>query len=222
LPYIQNEVGSHSGAQGNRASNPTFTQEEWTRRALQKLHDDDRIVGFTWWDGTNEGLGLTDATWTQEPTQMTECGQAFKSKIDTLSFTASFDSSGSGGSSGRQPYGGTPISLPGRIQTQYFDERGQNTAYYDTTSSNQGGAFRTDEAVDIQTVSDSVTGGSYNVGWIEANEWLGYTVEVATAGEYELRVRVASGGGVGGFHVEVNGSNVTGTVSVGDTGVWQS
>jgi hypothetical protein len=75
--------------------------------------------------------------------------------------------------------------------------------------------------VDIEGCGDA--GGGFNVGWTWAGEWLEYTVEVTTPGTYDLGVRVASGNTGGGtFHVEVDGANVTGAMSVPDTGAWQS
>jgi mannose-6-phosphate isomerase-like protein (cupin superfamily) len=49
-----------------------------------------------------------------------------------------------------------------------------------------------------------------------------YTVLNATVdGIYSLNVRVASLGNAGTFHVEIDGTNVTGTITVNDTGGWQ-
>ena len=49
-----------------------------------------------------------------------------------------------------------------------------------------------------------------------------YSVNVATAGTYTLEARVASSGLGGTFHVEANDVNVSGTMSVPDTGGWQA
>ena len=65
------------------------------------------------------------------------------------------------------------------------------------------------------------TNGGYNVGWIFAGEWLTYSVNVAAAGTYTFEARVASNGVGGTFHVEANGVNVTGPLSVPNTGGWQ-
>jgi hypothetical protein len=47
-------------------------------------------------------------------------------------------------------------------------------------------------------------------------------VNVGTAGPYTLRVRVASRGAGGTFHVESNGIDLTGPLTVPDTGGWQN
>jgi hypothetical protein len=130
-------------------------------------------------------------------------------------FTTS-GTSGGGGETG--PYGGTPVSLPGTIQAENFDEGADGVAYHDTTSGNSGGKYRTTN-VDIETTGDS--SGSYNVGWTAVGEWLNYTVNVGTAGNYDLEFRIASSGGGGSFHVEANGVNKTGPIAIPNTGGWQ-
>lgn len=90
-------------------------------------------------------------------------------------------------------------------------------SYYDTSSGNRGGAYRSDD-VDIEATSD--TGGGYNVGWIVAGEWLEYNAELA-AGSYRVTARLAANGSGGSLSVDVDGVS-TGSVDVGDTGGWQS
>ena len=71
-----------------------------------------------------------------------------------------------------------------------------------------------------RATSDS--GGGYDLGWVFAGEWLNYTVNVAAAGTYDLEFRVASAGAGGTFHLEVNGVNKTGPLTVPNTGGWQT
>jgi endonuclease/exonuclease/phosphatase family metal-dependent hydrolase len=107
-------------------------------------------------------------------------------------------------------------SLPGTIQAEDFDNGSSGNAYWDTTSGNAGGQYRSTD-VDIEACSE----GGYDVGWAFPGEWLNYSVNVASAGSYTLAFRVATASG-GGFHLEVNGANVTGTMNVNPTGGWQS
>ena len=118
------------------------------------------------------------------------------------------------------PYLGTPFALPGTVQVEDFDLGGEGIAYDDLTGPNEGGAYRTMDAVDVEMTAD--TGGGYNVGHIRAGEWMEYTVNVPAAGRYTLGVRVASGSGGGTFHVDFGGANKTGTMSLPNTGGWQS
>lgn len=85
------------------------------------------------------------------------------------------------------PYKGVPVALPGTVNAADFDEGGEGVAYSDTTVGNAGGSYRTTD-VDLQPAS----GGGYNVGWTMAGEWLKYSVDVASAGTYNVQVRVAS------------------------------
>ncbi len=56
--------------------------------------------------------------------------------------------------------------------------------------------------------------GGYDVGWISAGEWLAYSVNVKAAGSYVLEARVASPSEGGTFHVEFDGVNVTGPLTI--------
>ena len=119
-----------------------------------------------------------------------------------------------------RPYGGVPAALPGLIEAENFDDGGEGIAYHDTTPANSGGQHRTGFGVDIESSSD--TGGGFNVGWMFAGEWLKYSVNVATAGAYDIEARVASAGAGGTFHIEVDGLDKTGPIAVPSTGAWQS
>lgn len=126
-----------------------------------------------------------------------------------------------GSTPGNTPFGGNPAAVPGRVQAENFDEGGEGVAYHDTTAGNSGGQHRPASDVDIEGTTD--TGGGFNVGWITAPEWLEYTVNVATTGNYTLNARVGSIGDGGRFHVEVDtGGNVTGSLTVPNTGGWQN
>ena len=116
------------------------------------------------------------------------------------------------------PFGGTPITLPATIQAENFDDGGSGVAYLDTTPANSGGQYRATD-VDIEDSSDS--GGGHDVGWVAASEWLKYTVNVSATGAYDIDVRVASAGVGGTFHIEANGSDITGRLTVPNTGDWQ-
>lgn len=131
------------------------------------------------------------------------------------SITASFSTSTS--PSTQQAFGGTPRALPGAVEAVHFDTGGEGVAYHDTSVGNAGNGPRSGENVDTEY---GTTAG--NVGWIEAGEWLEYTVAVAEAGNYDIEVQVASSPGGGAYHIEFKGADVTGTKTVGATGGWAS
>lgn len=112
--------------------------------------------------------------------------------------------------------GSAAAAVPGTIQAEDFDAGANGTAYYDTTAGNSGGRYRSTD-VDIEASSE----GGHDVGWIAPGEWMNYTVNVAAAGTYKMDFRVATASS-GTLHVMVGGANVTGTVSVSNTGGWQN
>lgn len=118
------------------------------------------------------------------------------------------------------PFGGTPWAVPGPIEAENFDSGGEGVAYHDLEAANQGGSYRTSEGVDIQATTDA--GGGFNVGWVRGGEWLKYTTNVASAGPYDLSLRLANPATGGSLHVEVDGVNVTGSLAVPNTGGWQN
>src|SRR6185369_10237792 len=91
----------------------------------------------------------------------------------------------------------------------------------DSDPSNNGGAYRLDEGVDIEGTTDNAVPG-YDVGWTQGGEWLNYTVNVTTTGHYSLSARVASQGDGGAFHIEMDGNDVSGPVVVPDTTGWNA
>jgi hypothetical protein len=115
-------------------------------------------------------------------------------------------------------YGGVAWTVPGQIEAENYDLCGQNWAYYDTTPGNTGGAYRSDD-VDIESTGD--TGGGYDVGWIASGEWLNYSANVTTGGTYQVQLRVAAETAQT-MHVEVDGADVTGPISIPGTGGWQA
>ncbi|MFN6945731.1 MAG: carbohydrate-binding protein, partial [Cytophagaceae bacterium] len=119
----------------------------------------------------------------------------------------------------REPYGGAPWPIPGKVEAEDYDEGANGVSYFDRSSGNSGRAYRNDD-VDIQTTSD--VGGGYNVGWIETGEWLEYTVEVSKDGKYDFNFRVSSPNNSRSFRVLMNEKVLINSVSVPNTGGWQT
>jgi hypothetical protein len=119
---------------------------------------------------------------------------------------------------GDQPWA-VPASGTLRIQAENFDKGGQGVAYNDTTAGNQGGQYRTGDRVDIE----SAAGGGHNVGYVVAGEWLEYSANVAAAGSYELKLRVArKTAGSSALKLLSGGVDKTGDWAVASTGAWQA
>ena len=121
------------------------------------------------------------------------------------------------------PYQGTSFEIPGTIEAGLYDKFeggvGQNISYLDMSQINEGG-FRPNEYVDA--VSDTNEGAT--VGWISSGEWLEYSIDVETAGVYDLSFRYASGNSNGGgpFHFEVDGTSVSPSIEMQTTGDWDA
>ncbi len=109
------------------------------------------------------------------------------------------------------------ISVPGTIEAENFDNGGQGVAYNDVSPENQGGAYRTDESVDL-VESD----GRIVVGYTRPGEWLEYTVDVSEAAEYELEFTVSSLNGGGSIGIDVDGETLLSGIAVPRTDDWDS
>jgi M6 family metalloprotease-like protein len=117
------------------------------------------------------------------------------------------------------PYTGAPVPLPGTIEAENFDRGGAEVAYHDDSAGNIGGVYRSTD-VDLADCADA--DGRFVVGWAGPGEWLKYTVSLAAAGAYTIVVRVALFDSGGAFHLEIDGSAVTGRIPVPYTGGWQT
>ena len=119
----------------------------------------------------------------------------------------------------QSPYWEFPFAIPVTIQAEDFDNGGEGVAYHDTTRENKTRQYR-EEGVDVEDCLD--VGGGYDVAYIDGGEWLEYTVSVPSNGRYDLELRLASGTTGGSFHVEFEGTNVTGSVAIPYTAEWQT
>src|SRR3954471_13616942 len=117
------------------------------------------------------------------------------------------------------PYSGTAIPIPGTFEAENFDLGGEGVAYHDDVAGNAGGQYRTGEDVDITL--DAAAG--YGVNNFETGEWMIYTVNVATSGNYDIAINASNNyPASSAFHVEIDGVNVTGSVVVPMTGSWST
>ena len=114
----------------------------------------------------------------------------------------------------RRRHRGTPRrQIPGSIQACDYAPGGEGVAYHDTTTGNQGGAYRNDD-VDIEYSSVEQ---QFVVRDIRSGEWLTYDVNVASGGIYTVDFRVSSPNTGSTIDLEVDGSEVT-MIQVPDTG----
>ncbi len=115
------------------------------------------------------------------------------------------------------PYFGIASVDGAPIQAEDYDNGGSGIAYHDADSSNSGGKYRTGEGVDIESTKD--TGGGYDVTSTKSGEWLNYTVNLSKTGTYQFDLRAANSSKTSGkVHLDVDGVNVTGSMSISGTG----
>ncbi len=117
----------------------------------------------------------------------------------------------------REPFQGTPATIPGRIEAEAYDLGGEGVGYHDTTAENVYDTSVRDSGVDLRETQDD--GGGYTVGYFEDGEWLEYTVDVEP-GHYDLHARVASTNSGRELAVTL-GDRDLGTVTVPNTGSWR-
>ena len=117
----------------------------------------------------------------------------------------------------------TNHSVPGTIFAANYDMGKFGEAYLDQTTNspaNSGDSYRND-FVDIEVCNDVAPSIGYDVGWLDAGDWMKFTVTIP-AGPFSISPRVAANAAGGSFYVEVGGSNVTGIINVPNTGGWQT
>lgn len=119
------------------------------------------------------------------------------------------------------PFSGSAFTIPGIIEAGNYDTFeggiGQNISYIDNDQNNNGD-YRTNEYVDVALVTNE----GPTVGWINAGEWLEYSIDVQTAGYYDVDIRYASGNPNGGgpCHFEIDGNIISPSISFNSTNGW--
>jgi hypothetical protein len=79
--------------------------------------------------------------------------------------------------------------------------------------------FKTHSGVNTEVTSDGGVG--FNVGYIDANDWMTYSIDIPAGGAYRLDVRVASPSETGQLVFSKNASDIA-TLTVPNTGGWQN
>jgi hypothetical protein len=118
----------------------------------------------------------------------------------------------------QEPYGGTACAVPGKLEAEDFDEGGNGLSWYDKSTGNRDGQYRTDVDVDINTCDE----GGYYLTSTEPGEWVEYTLDVKKSGKYDLLMRVRNVSSDGAFHIDIDGENVSGSVAEGANDAWQT
>ena len=116
------------------------------------------------------------------------------------------------------PFSGTPAPIPGTVEMENFDKGGEGIAYHDDEITNKGNLYRLSDGVDIGSAQD----GGHSLGWVMADEWTKYTVDVANAAYYDMTIIVASAEDGHTFRIEFDGVDKTGALNAPVTGGWDT
>jgi hypothetical protein len=108
---------------------------------------------------------------------------------------------------------------PYTLKSVDFDKGGPGVSFYDTSPTTTSGESYRRAGGDYNSKGMDIEFDSVNIGYIDADEWVIYTLEVQDAGNYFVSLEVASAG-AGICHLEMNGINVTGAISLPVTGGW--
>jgi hypothetical protein len=123
-------------------------------------------LSYQWRKNGTVISGATGATYTTPATTAGDNGSGFSvvvsNSFGSATSSAALLSVNAGGYAGR-PYLGSPVSLPGVLEAANYDLGGQGVAYNVLSSVNQGGAYRTSEAVSLEQTGDSTTSASGDV-----------------------------------------------------------
>jgi len=111
-----------------------------------------------------------------------------------------------------------PNTVPGTIEAEDFDTGCPGDAYFDRNDINEGGQYRLNEGVDIEKCS----AGGYNIGWTHTGEWMAYTVDVGKSAVYRISFYIASASENSKLHLECDGSDITGIISIPNTAGYQN
>lgn len=104
----------------------------------------------------------------------------------------------------RVPFSGV-IPIPGVIEAENFDNGGNGLTWFDTTAGNVFGAYRASD-MDV----GAIPAGGFHIGFLADGEWAEYSVNVATAGTYNVTLKWASDyAGATSFRLLRNGTALT-------------
>jgi hypothetical protein len=109
-------------------------------------------------------------------------------------------------------------NIPGTIEAEDFNKGCPGDAYYDRNEINEGGQYRTSEGVDIEKCSV----GGYNVGWTHTGDWMTYSITVNKSAVYQISFFIASAYDSGKLHLECDGEDKTGIISIPNTAGFQN
>lgn len=176
---------------------------------LPALAEDQKIN----WTSTDAGLVTVDQNGLVTAVSSRNATATITAKTSDGGFTATCEVSVLASEAKISYPDGIPTKIPGNINATYYDMGGEGIGYHDLTKINDGDGIRKDQGVDTEFRLPEGT-----IGGIVTTEWVEYTVEVLEDGNYTFEIQFATAGRYGKFHIEFDGIDKTGQVSVLTTG----
>ncbi len=109
------------------------------------------------------------------------------------------------------------IGQPVTMQMEDYRDGGEGVAYHDNTLGNQGLGYNRNDDVDISHISST----EYYVSYVEAGEWLEYSIEVPVSGLYSFDFLVASPSNDVKFYLDYP-DGPSSIITVPNTGSWSN
>ncbi len=104
-------------------------------------------------------------------------------------------------------------AIPATVEAENFGFLGEGVSYHDTNKKNEGKSYRRSEGVDIEAYA-------YNVGWIASGEWIIYDINNPQDRKFDIEFKVASAIDGSQLSLEIDDEDVTGSITVDNTGGW--
>jgi hypothetical protein len=112
--------------------------------------------------------------------------------------------------------------------TDNVNATGRDTVQVTVNTAQTAGSFRVEaenftaqNGVQTETTGDAI-GGGQNVGWIDPNDWMDYSINPATAGTYTVSFRVATPNNGSQFQLRKSDGSVLATITAPNTGGYQA
>ena len=131
-----------------------------------------------------------------------------------------------------KPWKGERQIIPGKITAAFYDEGGEGVAFHNPAPKNNGsegiglardgryevGISVTRPGIDKFLDGTALPPDKYYVGWIVPDEWLNYSVDVKTAGTYQINMLSSVARDSTEISLSVDGADKTGTIILETTG----
>ncbi|MBR4839656.1 MAG: carbohydrate-binding protein [Paludibacteraceae bacterium] len=118
----------------------------------------------------------------------------------------------------QEPFHGTAMQVPGKIEAEDFDEGGEGISFHDEERLNNGNSdYRKGYGVDVKDED-----GNIRLGWTVKDEWLEYTVNIQETARYLITALVSTDNDEASFHFLLDDEVITDEIKATNTGDWNT